>query len=49
MDAADILVTKPGGMTISEALVKELPMFIISPIPGQEERNAKFLVTSGVQ
>lgn len=47
MDAADILVTKPGGMTISEALIKELPMFIISPIPGQEERNAKFLVTSG--
>jgi len=47
MDAADILVTKPGGMTISEALVKELPMFINSPIPGQEERNAKFLVTSG--
>lgn len=47
MDAADVLVTKPGGMTISEALVKELPMFIISPIPGQEERNAKFLVTSG--
>jgi processive 1,2-diacylglycerol beta-glucosyltransferase len=47
MDASDVLVTKPGGMTISEALVKELPMFIISPIPGQEERNAKFLVTSG--
>lgn len=47
MDASDIVVTKPGGMTISEALVKELPMFIISPIPGQEKRNAKFLVTSG--
>lgn len=47
MDASDIVVTKPGGMTISEALVKELPLFIISPIPGQEERNAKFLVTSG--
>ncbi|MDQ2086053.1 glycosyltransferase [Herbivorax sp. ANBcel31] len=47
MDASDVVVTKPGGMTISEALIKELPMFIISPIPGQEERNAKFLVTSG--
>ncbi|TYQ14821.1 UNVERIFIED_CONTAM: processive 1,2-diacylglycerol beta-glucosyltransferase [Acetivibrio alkalicellulosi] len=47
MDASDIVVTKPGGMTISEALVKELPLFIISPIPGQEERNANFIVTSG--
>ena len=47
MDVADFIITKPGGMTVSEALVKELPMFIISPIPGQEERNALFLVNNG--
>lgn len=48
MEAADIIVTKPGGMTVSEALVKELPILITSPIPGQEERNAHFLINSGV-
>lgn len=48
MDASDIIVTKPGGVTVSEALVKELPIFIISPIPGQEEKNAHFLVNNGV-
>lgn len=47
MDAADLIITKAGGLTISEALVKELPIFLISPIPGQEERNASFLVNSG--
>lgn len=47
MDACDLLVTKPGGITVSEALVKKLPLLITSPIPGQEERNARFLVDSG--
>jgi len=47
MDASDFIVTKPGAMTISEALVKRLPALIISPIPGQEERNEQFLVNSG--
>lgn len=47
MDASDLIITKPGGMTVSEALVKELPILIMSPIPGQEERNAHFLVNSG--
>lgn len=48
MDASDIIITKPGGMTVSEALAKGLPMVIISPIPGQEERNADFLISNGV-
>lgn len=48
MDASDILITKPGGMTVSEALVKGLPMIIVSTIPGQEERNADFLINNGV-
>lgn len=48
MDAADILVTKPGGLTSSEALAKNLPMIITNPIPGQEERNARYLLKQGV-
>lgn len=47
MDVSDFIITKPGGMTISEALVKELPLLLISPIPGQEERNAHFLINNG--
>lgn len=48
MDAADLLVTKPGGLTSSEALAKGLPILIVNPIPGQEERNARFLIKAGV-
>jgi len=47
MDIADIIITKPGGITVSEALVKNLPIIITRPIPGQEERNARFLTQSG--
>lgn len=47
MSAASLIITKPGGITISEALVKRLPICIMDPIPGQEERNAKFLRNSG--
>lgn len=45
MNAADVIVTKPGGLTSSEALIKELPMVIVNPIPGQEERNAQYLTS----
>lgn len=48
MDAADIIVTKPGGLTVSEALAKRLPMILIKPIPGQEERNTEFLLNNGI-
>ncbi|MBM3890264.1 MAG: hypothetical protein FJ388_14210, partial [Verrucomicrobia bacterium] len=48
MSIADLLVTKPGGMTTSEALVKRLPMIIINPIPGQEKRNTEFLLDAQV-
>lgn len=48
MDAADCIVTKPGGITTSEAMAKELPMIIINPIPGQEERNVEFLLNNGL-
>ncbi|HXT01132.1 MAG TPA: glycosyltransferase [Elusimicrobiota bacterium] len=47
MAAADLLVTKPGGLTISEALACALPMALVSPIPGQEERNSDYLLENG--
>jgi processive 1,2-diacylglycerol beta-glucosyltransferase len=47
MAAADIAITKPGGLTTSECLAMQLPMIVVSPIPGQEERNADFLLESG--
>lgn len=47
MSAADIIITKPGGITCVEALSKGLPMLIMSPIPGQEANNASFLTREG--
>jgi processive 1,2-diacylglycerol beta-glucosyltransferase len=47
MHAADVLVTKPGGLTTAEALVAQIPMVLCKPLPGQEERNARVLVESG--
>ncbi len=43
MSAADIIVTKPGGLTISESMAKELPMAIFRSYDGQEKDNALFL------
>ena len=43
MNIANLVITKPGGLTISESLVSHLPMVLINPIPGQEEENAEFL------
>lgn len=48
MACADFAVTKPGGLTVSECLASGLPMILNSPIPGQEERNADFLLEQGV-
>lgn len=44
MKCSDILITKPGGLTISEALICEVPLVLFSPIPGQEEKNEEFLL-----
>jgi processive 1,2-diacylglycerol beta-glucosyltransferase len=43
MSVADVMVTKPGGLSIAEALVKKLPMIFFSAIPGQETNNIKVL------
>jgi processive 1,2-diacylglycerol beta-glucosyltransferase len=47
MAAADLIVTKAGGLTTSEALAMHTPLLIFRPLPGQEEQNARFLVGSG--
>ena len=47
MSASDLAITKPGGLTTSECLALGLPMIVVSPIPGQEERNADFLLEHG--
>ncbi len=47
MAASDLAVSKPGGLTTSECLAMGLPMIVVAPIPGQEERNADFLLENG--
>lgn len=47
MKAADFAITKPGGLTTSECLAMGLPMILVNPIPGQEERNADYLLENG--
>ena len=47
MHISNLVVTKPGGLTVTESLASELPILIINPIPGQEEENAEFLEQSG--
>lgn len=47
MACADLVITKPGGLTTSECLAMGLPMIVNAPIPGQEERNADFLLEHG--
>ncbi|MDR7865441.1 MAG: glycosyltransferase [Sporomusaceae bacterium] len=47
MAAADVLVSKPGGLTAAEALSRGLPLVIYRPIPGQEEANTAFLTAHG--
>lgn len=48
MGAADLLITKPGGLTTAEALAAGLPMILTQPIPGPEERHLRYLEQSGV-
>ena len=47
MACADLVITKPGGLTSSECLAMGVPMIVHSPIPGQEERNADYLLEQG--
>lgn len=47
MDASDLIITKPGGLTSSEFLAKNLPAIIMHAIRGHEDRNTDFLVNNG--
>ncbi len=47
MDAADLIISKPGGLTSCEVLAKHKPLVIIDPIPGQEQRNCEYLLEAG--
>ena len=48
MDAADVMISKPGGLSLSEALIKGLPVLVSSYIAGHEEKNLKFLEKNNV-
>ncbi len=48
MSISQFVITKAGGLTLTESLTSNLPIFIINPIPGQEEENAEFLEDNGV-
>ncbi|MGI6451245.1 MAG: MGDG synthase family glycosyltransferase [Desulfitobacteriia bacterium] len=48
MDESDVIVTKPGGLTVTEAINKNIPIIIPFFIPGQEEENTEILVRAGL-
>lgn len=47
MFSSDLMVSKAGGLSCSEALACGLPLFLLDPLPGQEERNCSFLTAEG--
>ena len=47
MACSDLVITKPGGLTTSECLAMGVPMVVYAPIPGQEERNADYVLEQG--
>jgi processive 1,2-diacylglycerol beta-glucosyltransferase len=47
MTVADLIISKPGGLTTAEAMALGKPMFILNPIPGQEAANSDFLLERG--
>lgn len=48
MDESDVIISKPGGLTTSEAMMKGIPMLIPYYYPGQEEENVDYLVEGGM-
>ena len=48
MAAADVLVTKAGGMTLAEATAAELPLILFGSLPGQERQNERFAARAGI-
>ena len=48
MEISDLLISKPGGLTTAEALVKRLPLGIVDSLAGQERRNQQLLSHKGI-
>ena len=48
MQTSDVLITKAGGVTISEALASAVPLILLNPVPGQERENAKYFERNGL-
>ncbi|PIU42365.1 MAG: hypothetical protein COS99_00455 [Candidatus Omnitrophica bacterium CG07_land_8_20_14_0_80_42_15] len=48
MEVSSLIITKPGGMTTAEALIKGLPILIVNPLPGQESMNTLYLLKKNV-
>ena len=48
MKSVDMLITKPGGLTITEAIACRVPMVVYNAIPGQEEENINFLIKHNI-
>lgn len=47
MDSADLYITKPGGLSISEARIKHLPMLLVNAVAGCEQNNLEFMLDKG--
>jgi processive 1,2-diacylglycerol beta-glucosyltransferase len=47
MAAAELVVSKPGGLTVAETLVRGAPLVMVQPVPGQESRNSDYLLENG--
>lgn len=48
MTYADVLISKPGGITLFEALARDLPLIIYKPVLGQEVENSKYIANRGI-
>lgn len=47
IETATLVLGKPGGIITSETLTLQTPIFALAPIPGQEQKNAKFIEKNG--
>ena len=47
MHRSDLMITKPGGVTLAEAICAGVPLLLVRPLPGQEKGNAEVLVHHG--
>ena len=48
LQLADLVITKPGGLVISECVALNKSMLLINPIPGQEEKNVNYITSTGL-